>query len=228
MPSPFLWLLSMQDDNWELVNGPAAHHIEFLNFANQVNVIEALFRLLTCLHGVHEDYGCLAPPNSRALKAFHHTGTLFLLLNPGEYRTVQVNLSRGDGVVVYEPPPCTEVEAHMASFESDLKAMWMSADAIAVASYALWRINWIHPFKNGNGRSARAFAYACLCLKLGFMPPGERTILDLIMSNKPEFESALRAADKSFSESGGADLGPMNKFIERLFIEQLSSVPLQG
>ncbi|MCK0196885.1 Fic family protein [Ancylobacter sp. 6x-1] len=217
----------MRDDNWELVNGPAAHHIEFLNFANQVNVIEALFRLLTALFGSHPENGCRAPPNARALKALHHAGTLFLLINPGEYRGIEVRVGRPDGTIVHQPPTCSEVEGHMASFEADLTVMWEKADAIAIAAWCLWRINWIHPFVNGNGRAARAFAYACLCLKIGVMIPGTPTVIDLIMSNKPEFEAALREADSTFSETGSADLRPMNDFIKRLFIEQLTSIPAE-
>lgn len=216
----------MRDDNWELVNGPDAHHIEFLNFANQVNAIEALFRLLTASYGTNVGNGCKAPPSARALKALHHTGTLFLLNNPGEYRDTEVHIERGDGTIVHKPPACTEVEAHMTSFESDLSAMWETADAIAVASWCLWRINWIHPFKNGNGRSARAFAYACLCLRFGFMLPGTPTVIDLIMGSKPEFEDALRRADETFEESGSPDLAPMNTYIEKLVIKQLSSIPM--
>ena len=35
----------MNDDNWELVNGPHAHHIEQLNAVNVINVIEAMITL---------------------------------------------------------------------------------------------------------------------------------------------------------------------------------------
>jgi len=39
--------------------------------------------------------------------------------------------------------------------------------AIHLAAYALWRLNWIHPFTDGNGRTARAVSYLILCVRLG-------------------------------------------------------------
>jgi fido (protein-threonine AMPylation protein) len=36
-----------------------------------------------------------------------------------------------------------------------------SRPAIHLTAYALWRLNWIHPFTDGNGRTARAVAYCC-------------------------------------------------------------------
>lgn len=217
----------MQDSNWELINGDDAHHIEFLNYANQVNVIEALFRLLTGLHGVAEGIGCNAAPNGAALRAIHHAGTLFLLKKPGDYRECAVHLFKPDGTVVYDPPVWAEVPKLMAEFETTLQQAWKVSNPVEVAAYCLWRINWIHPFVNGNGRAARAFAYACLCLKFGFMLPGQQTVIDLIMTNKPEFEAALRHADETFAAQHNPDLAPLNAFVERLLIEQLVSIPAE-
>jgi Fic family protein len=36
---------------------------------------------------------------------------------------------------------------------------WEKNSPIHLAAYALWRLNWIHPFTDGNGRTARAFSY---------------------------------------------------------------------
>jgi hypothetical protein len=81
----------MFDSNWDLINGPAAHEIETLNQANQINVIEALVRLLTHYAPPGEN-GCSASPNLAALREIHRTGTLFLLEKPGELREVPVQL----------------------------------------------------------------------------------------------------------------------------------------
>ncbi|MFX9016038.1 Fic family protein, partial [Acinetobacter baumannii] len=42
-------------------------------------------------------------------------------------------------------------------FFEELINIWRTGDALDATAFALWRINWIHPFKNGNGRTARAF-----------------------------------------------------------------------
>lgn len=55
---------------------------------------------------------------------------------------------------------------------------------IHLAAYVLWRLNWIHPFTDGNGRTARALSYFILCLSLGYRLPGTNTIPDQISKQK--------------------------------------------
>jgi len=215
----------MFDQNWDLINGDAAHAIEVLNQANQVNVIEALFQFLVHHAGIHPDHGCNQLPNERAIRELHRTGTLFLLDKPGEYRDGQVFVCK-DGTTVYTPPAAEDVQQHMDAFVTSLSQKWTAFSAVDIAAFCLWRLNWVHPFKNGNGRTARGFAYACLCLKLGFIPGGSPTILDLIMQNKPEFEAALAHADQSVDDNGDGDISPLSEFVTRLLIEQLSYIPL--
>jgi Fic family protein len=50
----------------------------------------------------------------------------------------------------------------MTAFFAELRGIWTNGDALDAAAFALWRLNWVHSFKNGNGRTARAFAYWCL------------------------------------------------------------------
>ena len=61
---------------------------------------------------------------------------------------------------------------------------WSNSTAIHLAAYALWRLNWIHPFTDGNGRTARAFSYLLLCLRLGYRLPGRKTIPEQIAADK--------------------------------------------
>ena len=203
----------MNDDNWELINGPPAHHIEGLNAINTVNVIEALITLFI---------GTKAPgvaiplmPNERALKELHRTGTIFLLVQPGEYRDC--------GAVVYQPPPHTEVVRLMNEMFVELQTIWNAGDALDAAAFALWRINWIHPFKNGNGRTARSFAYCCLCARLGVVLPGAPTITDQIMTTRQDYEAAIRVGDAA-EVNGGRDLSAMRAYLDRLLQVQMASV----
>jgi len=212
----------MIDDNWELIDGTTAHEIEVLNYSNQVNVIEALVKFLIHHFGVDQN-GCKGAPNLTTLKEFHRTATLFLLAKPGEFREEQVWVKKGT-VIVHTPPPHPEVQKWMDDFFGKIQGRWAQYSAVEMAAYALWLINWVHPFKNGNGRSARAFSYACLSLKLGFVLPGTPTVIDLIMQNRDEYQNALRAADIVFSVQGEPDLTAMTAFVEKLLIQQLSSV----
>ena len=212
----------MIDDNWELISGETAHEIEVLNYSNQVNVIEALVRFLMHHAGPSEN-GCKLSPNLTVLSEFHRTATLFLLEKPGAYRDSEVVVQKG-GVVVHTPPTYDLVEQEMESFAATMLGRWPQLSAVEVGAYTLWYINWVHPFKNGNGRSARAFSYACVSLKMGFVLPGAPTLIDLIMQNRDEYESALKSADITYGANGEPDLTLMIAFVERLLVEQLSSV----
>lgn len=214
----------MFDQNWDMINGEVAHTIEYLNQSNQVNVIEALVHLLLHTGGVDETGGCLHMPNEAAVKELHRTGTLFLLHRPGEYRDHPVHVGNGS-VVVYQPPASEEVAGHVSEFIQELGRRWKDQTFVQITSYCLWRLNWIHPFRNGNGRTARAFAYACLSLKLGFIPAGSPTVIDLIMENKPEYEAALSEADRTLAEQGTVDLTRMEALVLDLFIRQLQTIP---
>jgi Fic family protein len=66
-----------------------------------------------------------------------------------------------------------------------------------LASYVMWRLNWIHPFDDGNGRTSRAISYLVLCCRLGMGPlPGTRTIPDLIVENRTPYFDAIEAATR--------------------------------
>jgi Fic family protein len=213
----------MIDDNWELINGEAAHEIEVLNYANQVNVIEALVHLLMH-HCKGDDGACSESPSARVLQEFHRTATLFLLHSPGEFRLEPV-VVRSGLTIIHTPPPHEEVPGHIDGFFENLTTEWQSKSPQEIGAYSLWMINWIHPFKNGNGRTARAFCYACLCLKYGFVLPGRKTVIDLIMEQRDEYYAALKAADTAYEATGTADLSLMTSFVDRLIFEQLSSMP---
>lgn len=214
----------MIDDNWDLINGPDAHQIEVLNYSNQINVISALVRFVIHHQGGLGD-GCPGTPNLEALCELHRSGTLFLLEKPGQFRTSHVHLQRADGTIVYDPPHHEAIPGHADEFIAELRKMWQNATPIEAAAFCLWKINWIHPFKNGNGRCARAFMYACLLLKYGaYELAGSPTVIDLISDTKPRFEAALAVADKVFRDEGRVDCSALETYIEELLVQQLSSI----
>src|ERR1700691_2453032 len=74
------------------------------------------------------------------------------------------------------PPKRNTTESHHDSagqglFQRPVNEHWEESNAIHLAAYILWKLNWIHPFADGNGRTARAVSYAVLCIKLdGLLP----------------------------------------------------------
>ncbi|MNL29600.1 Fic/DOC family protein [compost metagenome] len=99
---------------------------------------------------------------------------------------------------------------------------WNSADPIYIASFVLWRLNHIHPFINGNGRTARAACYFILCARAGNWLPGDVILPELLKRNRDEYVAALRHADASIGV-GELDLSMLHALIERLLLEQLQS-----
>lgn len=95
--------------------------------------------------------------------------------------------------------------------------------AVHLASYVLWRLNWVHPFVDGNGRTARALSYLILCIRLGYQLPGTNTIPDQISSNKDPYYHALEAADGAY-EDENIDMTEMEKLVEEKLAGQLAGI----
>lgn len=151
-----------------------------------------------------------------ALKALNYHAIACLHVNSGEFRPWLVEV--GD----YKPPPHYQVAAKMQMFTNEVNRRWDSTDAVVLAAYVLWQLNHIHPFINGNGRTARAACHLILCLKSDGWLPGERIVPALLKENREEYVQALKTADASVV-SGNLDLGPLHALLVRLIGEQLAS-----
>ena len=88
-------------------------------------------------------------------------------------------------------------------------------------AYALWRLNWIHPFVEGNGRTARAACYYLLCLKQGQLLPGKKIVPERIREDRTPYYDALRAADIAW-EQGQFDVSRLAGYLSGLLRQQLS------
>lgn len=152
------------------------------------------------------------------IKALNFHAISCLHSNAGQLRPCRVTV--GD----YEPPPCWEVPALMEMFVDEVNRSWSSFDPVTLTSLVLWKLNWIHPFINGNGRTARATAYFVLCLKAGRWLPGEVLLPELIRQNREAYVEALKSADTSF-EKGELDLSHLHGFLSELLQEQLPETP---
>lgn len=93
-------------------------------------------------------------------------------------------------------------------------------DPIHLAAYVMWRLNWVHPFEEGNGRSARAASYLVLSVGLGKELPGETTIIERCVAERKRYIAALESADRAW-KSGTLDLGALEKFLDELLTAQL-------
>ena len=111
----------------------------------------------------------------------------------GIYRPGKVDI-RGSG---HQPPEAGEVPALVEEMCEYINEEWEQKSSIHLASYALWRLNWIHPFADGNGRTARIVSYLVLCVHTRSRLPGDLTIPEQISKNKIPYYAALEAGDKA-------------------------------
>lgn len=94
--------------------------------------------------------------------------------------------------------------------------------ALTLCAYVMWRLNWIHPFLDGNGRTSRAIAYLVLCAKLGDRLPGALTIPEQIAADREPYYQALEAADARWLDNV-LDLSEMEELLTHYLGVQLAS-----
>jgi Fic family protein len=128
--------------------------------------------------------------------------------------------------VTHNPPDAKEVIDLVGQMCDYVNENW-DKTAIHLASYLMWRINWIHPFFGGNGRTARAVAYLVLCARLGFILPGTHTIPDLIVADRDPYYDALRQADQAWA-TGSLDVSMMESLMSSLLAKQLADIHKQA
>jgi fido (protein-threonine AMPylation protein) len=150
------------------------------------------------------------------LKALNFHAIACLHISAGEFRPCPVTV--GD----YQPPPEFQVPGMMDDFVNQVNRRWAETDPIALAAYVLWRLNHIHPFINGNGRTARAACLFVLCVKLGGWLPGAPILPELIRQDRKEYVAIMKKIDAGAKE-GPLDLSELHEFLQRLLGQQLAS-----
>jgi Fic family protein len=110
----------------------------------------------------------------------------------------------------------------MDDFVNSINRNWEVTDDVALATYVLWRINNIHPFVNGNGRTARAACYFVLCLKAGGWLKGQTILPELIRQKRDEYCAALQIGHDTHA-AGAVNLTVLHDFVTRLLAEQIAS-----
>jgi len=120
------------------------------------------------------------------------------------------------------PPHFRDVPNLMDRFFSFVHENWTLHDhPTLIAAYALWRLNWIHPFVEGNGRTARAACYYVICMKHGGLLPGEKIVPERIRENRAPYYAALQAADIAWEE-GHFNVTDLANYIGELLKAQLA------
>ncbi|WP_244557040.1 Fic family protein [Fulvimarina manganoxydans] len=133
----------------------------------------------------------------------------------GTYRNSPVYIEKSN----HFPPHQADVPDLVAEMCSYVNDNW-HMPGLYLAAYILWRMNWIHPFADGNGRTARVVSYVVLSIKLDSLLPGTPTIPDLIAADKTPYYRALERADDSWKRNLIA-VSDMENMLEGMLAQQL-------
>jgi Fic family protein len=134
----------------------------------------------------------------------------------GTWRNTPVKIG-GSG---HQPPAEAFVSEEIEMMCEYVNEHWKEKSAVHLCAYVLWKLNWIHPFSDGNGRTARAVAYVVLSIKLDSLLPGAPTIPEQIAGDKKPYYNALEAADKALKD-GKIDVGALEEMLEAMLAKQL-------
>ena len=133
---------------------------------------------------------------------------------------------------VHCPPPAVDVPVLVERMLVDVASVAPGATparrAMHRAAFVLWRLNWIHPFRDGNGRTARAVAHLTLCRELRQDLPGSPTWVARMLDEKNRYYRCLEQADLGWRRRKVADVTNLAQFLERLVRAQLASAGVEG
>lgn len=169
------------------------------------------------------------PERSFRLRPFHilelHKKALDgIHLLAGTFRNTSISIG-GSG---HTPPHESMVSEEVYHLCEHVNTNW-AREASYLSAYVLWRLNWIHPFADGNGRTARAVSYVVLSVRLDSLLPGAPTIPEQIAADKGPYYRALEAADAAWKGTGGTvDVTELQRLLEGMLARQLLSAAQQA
>lgn len=149
-----------------------------------------------------------------ALWALNHVAVANLSQFGGRFREEPIYV--GDHI----PPHFKDVPDLMDRFVSAIHENWHIFTPTELAAYGLWRLNWIHPFIEGNGRTARAVCYYLLSVRSGSFLPGRKIVPERIREDRAGYVAGLRAADRAW-DGGNLDTSELEDYLARLLHAQL-------
>jgi Fic/DOC family len=189
---------------------PVYQTLEVENGGRQYDFMRSLIEAAIATNKIFLSQHIIKMLNFHAIACLH--------TNAGEYRPCHVTVG------THTPPSHWQIVAMMDDFINEVNKNWESTDPVLLAAYIYWRINYIHPFINGNGRTARVAAFYVLCLKIGGLMQGDPALPALLKREKPACCVALQVAHDAYNNSGSTNLGPLHKIFADLIAEQLASV----
>jgi Fic family protein len=137
----------------------------------------------------------------------------------GTFRNTPVTI----GGSKHQPPHESFVSDEVQTMCEYVNENWPTKSATHLAAYVLWKMNWIHPFSDGNGRTARTISYVVLSSKLDGLLPGTPTIPEQIAADKEPYYQGLEAADDAWRATGQVNVSNLENMLNSMLAAQLLS-----
>lgn len=151
-----------------------------------------------------------------AILELHETALKGIHPLAGTFRNTPVSIGQSR----HTPPSSLRVSDEISDLCEYVNRHWATASAIHLAAYVLWKLNWIHPFADGNGRTSRAISYVVMSIKLDSLLPGTPTIPDQIAADKGPYYDALEAADSHWTKDA-LDVSALEAMLATMLAKQL-------
>lgn len=152
------------------------------------------------------------------IRAFNFQALAFLVDDAGEYRRHdETNIVCGGR----QPAEAVLLPELMRTMVQAIDAARDIMDPVALAAFTLWRVYALHPFNDGNKRTASASACFMLCVALGGWLPGTTILPELLRRNEIECFDAIGAVIASGDHGARFDLSRLHALLVRCLEEQL-------
>lgn len=190
---------------------PSFQYVSERNRAQQYDFLRTAFEVWTA----HPDF----PVDRQFLCDLNFYAVQYLSEQPGQYRE-----GRNVTVGQHNPPQWEDVEPLMVRFWENLSRLWDRMSPVEAAAFAIWSVNHIHPFLEGNGRSSRALCFFILCVKYNWWLPGKLSLPEQIrLHHRPRYCEILNRMDSVMDHAGLTDLSEMTSFLNELLTDQLKT-----
>jgi len=141
----------------------------------------------------------------------------------GAYRTAQVVLKNSlTGEIIFRPPPAIEIPYYVDEFLEWLnKNKADEIHPVLAAGVGLYLLYSIHPFIEGNGRTARSFANLILAVK-GYDARKLFSLEEYFDNHNEEYYQALMKVDQTHPQIFQRDLTSWLEFFSLALASELS------
>lgn len=143
----------------------------------------------------------------------------------GRYRTAQVVLKNSQtGEIIFRPPPALEIPYYIDEFLEWLnKAKTEEIHWVLAAGVGLYLLYSVHPFVEGNGRTARGFANLILAIK-GYDARKLFSLEEFFDARSEDYYQALLKADQTHPQIFQRDLTGWLEFFTLALATELFKV----